>query len=66
MTVERDARVTATVPAGLDTARLVAAVKARQGWIYDKLEQRAQDIAVRPVKEFVNGRAFITSAVAIG
>jgi len=58
LTVERDARITATVPAGLDTARLMAAVKARHGWIYDKLEQRTQDVATRPVKEFVAGEGF--------
>ncbi|MGH4017733.1 MAG: M48 family metallopeptidase [Pseudonocardiaceae bacterium] len=58
LTVERDARITATVPAGLDTARLAAAVKARHGWIYDKLEQRAHDVAARPVKEFVTGEGF--------
>lgn len=58
LTVERDARITATVAAGLDRARLAAAVKARHSWIYDKLEQRAQDVAARPVKEFVTGEGF--------
>lgn len=58
LTVERDARVTATVPAGLDTARLTAAVKARHRWIYDKLEQREYEAAARPVKEFVTGEGF--------
>lgn len=58
LTVERDARVTATVPAGLDMARLVAAVRARHGWIYDKLEARARDLATRPLKEFVTGEGF--------
>jgi len=58
LTVERDARVTATVPAGLDAARLTAAVKSRHGWIYDKLEQRARDVAVRPAKELVTGEGF--------
>lgn len=58
LTVERDARITATVAAGLDTARLVAAVKARHGWIYNKLEQRERDLARRPVKEIVTGEGF--------
>ncbi|MGH4011969.1 MAG: hypothetical protein ACRDTH_28055 [Pseudonocardiaceae bacterium] len=37
--VERDSRITATVPAGFDTARLTEAVKARRRWLHDKLEQ---------------------------
>jgi predicted metal-dependent hydrolase len=58
LTVERDARITATVPPGLDASWLAAAIKGRRRWIYDKLEQRAQDAAARPVKEFVTGEGF--------
>ncbi|WP_405796180.1 M48 family metallopeptidase [Streptomyces sp. NBC_01506] len=59
LTVERDARITATVPAGLDSALLVDAVKGRRGWIYDKLESRVEDAALRPVKQFVTGEGFL-------
>lgn len=58
LTVERDARITATVPAGLDVAQLVSAVKGRRRWIYDKLDERTDEAAVRPVKEFVTGEGF--------
>jgi len=58
LTVERDARITATVPAGLDATRLAEAVKARRRWIHNKLEQRTHEAAVRPVKEFVTGEGF--------
>jgi predicted metal-dependent hydrolase len=58
LTVERDARITATVPAGTDFAQLVSAVKGRWRWIYDKLDERADEAAIRPVKEFVTGEGF--------
>ncbi|MFC4086537.1 M48 family metallopeptidase [Amycolatopsis samaneae] len=58
LTVERDARITATIPAGLAISELAAAVKARRRWIYDKLDQRAYEVATRPVKEFVTGEDF--------
>jgi predicted metal-dependent hydrolase len=58
LTVERDARVTATVPAGLDMARLVAVVRSRRRWIYDKLDERTEEAALRPEKEFVTGEGF--------
>ncbi|MEU9484484.1 SprT family zinc-dependent metalloprotease [Streptomyces decoyicus] len=58
LTVERDARITATVPAGIDVAQLVSAVKGRRRWIYDKLEERADEAAIRPSKEFVTGEGF--------
>ncbi|MER6076982.1 SprT family zinc-dependent metalloprotease [Streptomyces sp. NPDC001833] len=59
LTVERDARITATVPAGLDNTLLVDAVKGRRRWIYDKLEARREDAALRPVKQFVTGEGFL-------
>ncbi|MET9974840.1 M48 family metallopeptidase [Streptomyces microflavus] len=58
LTVERDARITATVPAGIDVALLVSAVKDRRRWIYDKLDERTDEAAIRPVKEFVTGEGF--------
>ncbi|MFE7588030.1 M48 family metallopeptidase [Kitasatospora sp. NPDC057512] len=58
LTVERDARITATVPAGLGVAELVSAVKGRRRWIYDKLDEREDEAAIRPVKEFVTGEGF--------
>jgi predicted metal-dependent hydrolase len=58
LTVERDARITATVPTGLDTARLAQAIKVRRRWILDKLEQRTEEAAACPVKEFVTGEGF--------
>ncbi|MCZ4120803.1 M48 family metallopeptidase [Streptomyces sp. H39-S7] len=58
LTVERDARITATVPAGIDIAQLVSAVKGRRRWIYDKLEERTDEAAIRPTKEFVTGEGF--------
>ncbi|MFI1735184.1 M48 family metallopeptidase [Streptomyces acidicola] len=58
LTVERDARITATVPAGLDTARLIAVVRSRRRWIYDKLDERTEEAALRPGKEFVTGEGF--------
>ncbi|MFE7837368.1 M48 family metallopeptidase [Streptomyces sp. NPDC057474] len=58
LTVERDARITATVPAGLDTARLIAVVRSRRRWIYDKLDERTEEAALRPDKEFVTGEGF--------
>ncbi|MGW3873573.1 M48 family metallopeptidase [Streptomyces sp. NPDC005055] len=58
LTVERDARITATVPAGIDVAQLVSAVKGRRRWIYDKLDERTDEAAIRPVKEFVTGEGF--------
>ncbi|WP_371644367.1 M48 family metallopeptidase [Streptomyces sp. NBC_00597] len=59
LTVERDARITATVPAGLDRAFLVDAIKGRRRWIYDKLEARVEDAALRPAKQFVTGEGFL-------
>ncbi|MGV9984744.1 M48 family metallopeptidase [Streptomyces olivaceus] len=58
LTVERDARITATVPAGLDTARLVAVVRSRRRWIFDKLDERMEEAALRSDKEFVTGEGF--------
>jgi hypothetical protein len=37
LTVERDTRITATVPAGFDTARLAEVVKGRRRWLWLKL-----------------------------
>lgn len=59
LTVERDARITATVPAGMDSALLVDAVKRRSRWIFDKLEVRVVDAALRPVKQFATGEGFL-------
>ncbi|WP_405160869.1 M48 family metallopeptidase [Nocardia sp. NBC_01499] len=59
LTVERDARITAIVPAGMDSALLVHVVKRRSRWIYDKLEVRVEDAALRPVKQFVTGEGFL-------
>ncbi|MGH3834366.1 MAG: M48 family metallopeptidase [Pseudonocardiaceae bacterium] len=58
LTVERDARITAIVPAGFDTARLAEVVKDQRRWLHDKLETRAHEAAARPVKEFVTGESF--------
>ncbi|MFI6580237.1 M48 family metallopeptidase [Embleya sp. NPDC050493] len=58
LTVERDARVTATVPAGIDVAELISAVKGRRRWIYNQLDVRSEDAAIRPLKEFVTGEGF--------
>lgn len=58
LTVERDARVTARVPVGLDSGSLTELVKSRLRWIYEKLDDRTADVAARPVKEFVAGEGF--------
>ncbi|MET7607444.1 SprT family zinc-dependent metalloprotease [Streptomyces avermitilis] len=58
LTVERDARVTAAVPAGLDADQLTELVRGRRRWIYSKLEDRAADVASRPTKRFITGEGF--------
>ncbi|WP_425268760.1 M48 family metallopeptidase [Kitasatospora cheerisanensis] len=58
LTVERDARVTAAVPAGLAADQLTELVKGRRRWIYSKLEDRAAAVANRPAKRFATGEGF--------
>ncbi|WP_121830541.1 M48 family metallopeptidase [Streptomyces sp. S1] len=58
LTIERDARVTAAVPAGLDADQLTELVKGRRRWIYSKLEDRAAAVASRPTKRFITGEGF--------
>ncbi|WP_435244455.1 M48 family metallopeptidase [Streptomyces sioyaensis] len=58
LTVERDARITAAVPVGLDVDRLTELVKGRRRWLYSKLEDRAAAAASRPTKRFITGEGF--------
>ncbi|BDM73163.1 hypothetical protein HEK616_66500 [Streptomyces nigrescens] len=58
LTVERDARITAAVPVGLDADQLTDLVKGRRRWIYSKLEDRAAVVANRPTKRFITGEGF--------
>jgi predicted metal-dependent hydrolase len=58
LTVERDATITATVPADLDEARLVRFVQSKQQWLYARLRERAELGVPRAPREFVSGEGF--------
>jgi len=59
LTVERDATVTARVPARLDEDTLVRIIRDKSSWLYGKLAEReAEAAAALPVKEFVSGESF--------
>ncbi|WP_018654156.1 M48 family metallopeptidase [Actinomadura flavalba] len=58
LTVERDATVTAQVPAPIDPDVLTKVIRDRSQWLYGKLAAREADADARPRKEFVNGEGF--------
>ncbi|OIV35636.1 hypothetical protein BIV57_20560 [Mangrovactinospora gilvigrisea] len=58
VTVERDARVVARVPADADREALGALIRTRLAWLYTKVNTRRAEAAERPRRRFIDGEGF--------
>ncbi|MFJ7267451.1 M48 family metallopeptidase [Streptomyces sp. NPDC099050] len=58
VTVERDARVVAQVPADADRDALAALIRTRLPWLYTKVNARRAEAAERPERRFIDGEGF--------
>jgi predicted metal-dependent hydrolase len=58
ITVERDATVTAVVPATLEESKLATVIAAKSPWLHAKLRERAETGTPRPPREYVTGEGF--------
>ena len=58
VTVERDARIIATVPPDTDRDALENLIRTRLPWLYDKVRDREADTEQRPHRRFVDGEGF--------
>ncbi|MFE0949643.1 M48 family metallopeptidase [Streptomyces mutabilis] len=59
VTVERDARIVATVPIGTDHTALEQLLRGRLPWLYSKVRSREADAEQRPLRRFVDGEGFL-------
>jgi hypothetical protein len=59
LTVERDATITASVPAEADEAQLARVIVSKRPWLYAKLRERAETGPPAPPREFVSGEGFL-------
>lgn len=58
VTVERDARIVAVVPPGVDRVALENLIRTRLPWLYGKVRDRESDVEQRPYREFIDGEGF--------
>jgi hypothetical protein len=58
LTVERDATITAIVPAETDEAWLARTIAAKRPWLFAKLRERTETGLPRPPREYVTGEGF--------
>ncbi|MFG3504072.1 M48 family metallopeptidase [Streptomyces sp. NPDC047821] len=58
VTVERDARVIATIPPDTDHDALTALLRPRLPWLYAKTNARRAEAAERPHRRFIDGEGF--------
>ncbi|MFI8892597.1 M48 family metallopeptidase [Streptomyces paradoxus] len=58
VTVERDARIVAKVPADADREALAALIRTRLAWLYAKVNTRRAEVAERPRRRFIDGEGF--------
>ncbi len=58
VTVERDARIVATVPPGAAREALENLIRTRLPWLYAKVRDREVDVEQRPRRRFVDGEGF--------
>ncbi|GAA2661362.1 SprT family zinc-dependent metalloprotease [Streptomyces vastus] len=58
VTVERDARIVAKVPADADRDALAALIRTRLAWLYAKVNARRAEAAERPRRRFIDGEGF--------
>ncbi|MBT2487818.1 M48 family metallopeptidase [Streptomyces sp. ISL-96] len=58
VTVERDARIVATVPPGADREALESLIRTRLPWLYTKVRDREVDVEQRPCRRFFDGEGF--------
>ncbi|GEB50984.1 hypothetical protein SCA03_35350 [Streptomyces cacaoi] len=58
VTVERDARIIARVPADADRDKLAALIRTRLAWLYTKVNARRVEAAERPRRRFLDGEGF--------
>ncbi len=58
ITVERDARVIAKVPADADRDELATLIRGRLPWLYAKINARRAEAAERPRRRFIDGEGF--------
>ena len=58
VTIERDATVTVTVPAGSGLGQLVPVLRAKRPWMIRRTAERAQRLGEHPVKQIVTGENF--------
>ena len=62
LSVERDGALVVRAPEGATSARLEAFIREKRTWVYRKVAEKEALRHAVPVREYVSGEGFLTSA----